>query len=253
MRVDHVNFGVIQDSQGKRFKTRSGDSVRLRDLLDEGVRRADALIREKALADKSADRATLTDAEIASVAEVRHVPCSLPRSALFNSTSLMCQACAYGCIKYYDLVHDRTSDYQFSFDKMLDVNGDTAIYLLYALTRIRSVLRQPELASLDFATLRRDQALSVAEPAERGLVLHLLKWPDVVATACDTLSPHHVANFLYRLSRCFTDFWGACYVITRRGDVPVVDRSRVLLCEATATVMSRCLDILGVSTDIHRM
>ncbi|KAA0191335.1 hypothetical protein HAZT_HAZT005147, partial [Hyalella azteca] len=122
VRVDHVTFGVVLGEDRKKFKTRSGDTVRLVELLEEGLSRAEAVLREKGRHE------VLTPHE-------------------FEKAKT---AVAYGCIKYADLCHDRTRDYIFSFDRMLDFKGNTAAYLLYALTRICSIARTGELFSCQY-------------------------------------------------------------------------------------------------------
>ena len=108
-RVEHIEFGVVLGEDKKKFKTRSGDTVRLRDLLEEGLTRSLAKLKEKGR-DKELSEQEFTAAQ---------------------------RAVAYGCIKYADLSHNRTNDYIFSFDKMLEDKGNTAVYMLYAYTRIR--------------------------------------------------------------------------------------------------------------------
>ena len=112
-RLDHVGFGVVLGEDKKKFKTRSGDTVRLVDLLDEGMERALGRLKEK-------NRDQVLTAEELAAAQ---------------------KSVAYGCIKYADLSHTRTNDYVFSFDKMLEDKGNTAVYLLYTYTRIRSIAR----------------------------------------------------------------------------------------------------------------
>lgn len=108
-RIEHIQFGVVLGDDKKKFKTRSGQTIRLRDLLDEGLTRSLAKLKEK------------------------------ERDLVLNETELKAaqRAIAYGCIKYADLSHNRTNDYVFSFDKMLDDKGNTAVYMLYAYTRIK--------------------------------------------------------------------------------------------------------------------
>jgi arginyl-tRNA synthetase len=227
-RVDHVGFGLVLGSDKKKFKTRSGETVRLRDLLDEGVERALQRLKESE-ADKiakggNAAELTRTEEQLKATAE----------------------ALAYSCVKYADLSHNRNSDYEFSFDKMLSDKGNTACYLLYAFARIRSIFRQPEIAQLDMAAARKS-VISLEHPKERRLALHISKFGDVVERLLRDLLPHFFCDYLYELSGIFTDFYDNCYVISkpRDSDERIVNVSRVLLCEATVAVMGKCFDILG--------
>lgn len=210
-RLEHAAFGSVLGEDGRMFKTRSGDNVRLNDLIDEAVARA-----ERAVAGKNPG---LTGGERRAVAE----------------------AVAVAAIKYADLSTDRIKDYVFSFDRMLAFEGDTGPYLLYALARIRSIFRKAEGAGL-----RLDPAapLVIAEPGERQLSLTLLRWPGAVRAVADALEPHRLCLFLHDLATAFSRFYDGCRVVDAPD--PAVRGSRLRLCDLTARVLSDGLDVLGL-------
>lgn len=221
-RVEHAGFGVVLGEDKKKFKTRSGDTVRLMDLLEEGLKRS----MDK-LKDKERDK-VLTPEELVKAQ----------------------RAVAFGCIKYADLSHNRINDYVFSFDKMLDDRGNTAAYLLYAFTRIRSIAR---LANLDEATLKRAAETTVVQldhEKEWKLGKCILRFPEILAKITDDLLLHTLCDFLYELATTFTEFYDCCYCVEKdrqTGEVVKVNMWRMLLCEATAAVMAKGFDILGLN------
>lgn len=221
-RVEHAGFGVVLGEDKKKFKTRSGDTVRLMDLLEEGLKRS----MDK-LKDKERDK-VLTPEELVKAQK----------------------AVAFGCIKYADLSHNRINDYVFSFDKMLDDRGNTAAYLLYAFTRIRSIAR---LANIDEATLKRAAETAVVQldhEKEWKLGKCILRFPEILAKITDDLLLHTLCDFLYELATTFTEFYDCCYCVEKdrqTGEVVKVNMWRMLLCEATAAVMAKGFDILGLN------
>ncbi|XP_042526159.1 arginine--tRNA ligase, cytoplasmic isoform X1 [Dipodomys spectabilis] len=220
-RVTHAGFGVVLGEDKKKFKTRSGETVRLTDLLEEGMRRSMDKLKEK-------ERDKVLTPE-----ELRAAQSSV----------------AYGCIKYSDLSHNRLNDYVFSFDKMLDDRGNTAAYLLYAFTRIRSIAR---LANVDEHTLQKaalETKISLEHEKEWRLGRCLLRFPEVLQKTLDDLFLHSLCDYLYELATTFTDFYDSCYCVEKdrqTGAVLKVNMWRLLLCEATATVMAKGFDILGI-------
>uniref|UniRef100_G3QCA1 Arginine--tRNA ligase, cytoplasmic n=1 Tax=Gasterosteus aculeatus aculeatus TaxID=481459 RepID=G3QCA1_GASAC len=157
---------------------------------------------------------------------------------------------AFGCVKYADLSHNRVNDYVFSFDKMLDDRGNTAAYLLYAFTRIRSIAR---LANIDEATLRKAAETSevlLDHEKEWKLGKCLLRFPEILQKILDDLLLHTLCDYLYELATTFTEFYDSCYCIEKdrkTGEVVKVNMWRMLLCEATAAIMAKCFDILGIN------
>jgi arginyl-tRNA synthetase len=208
--AEHVAFGSILGDDRKMYKTRSGDSVKLSDLLDEAVERAAAKVR-----DANPD---LPEGEQATVA----------------------QKIGIGAVKYADLANDRVKDYVFDWDRMLAFEGNTGPYLQYAHARIRSIFRRSE---IDPASLA-DASIVLAEPAERALALELLGFPEVVATVVETLQPHRLATYAFDLAQAFTSFYEQCPVL--RAPDEATRTSRLALCDLTARTIARCLDLLGI-------
>lgn len=221
-RMDFVGFGVVLGEDKKKFKTRSGETVRLVDLLDEGLRRALDKLKEK-----ERDK-VLTERELREAQE----------------------AVAYGCIKYADLSHNRNHEYVFSFDKMLEDKGNTAVYLLYAYTRICSIARNANLSPEKLKELIKTTAVSLDHEKEWKLGKVLLKFPDVLVKITQDLCMHHLCEYIYEIATTFTEFYDSCYCIEKdsSGDVVKINVGRILLADVTAQVMKKCFDILGIKT-----
>jgi arginyl-tRNA synthetase len=209
VRATHVSFGSVLDSDRKMFKTRSGDRVRLVDLLDEAVERAGA-----AIAEKNPDLDPATRAAVA-------------------------RMLGGGALKYADLSTDRTRDYIFDWERMLAFEGNTAPYLQYAHARIRSIFRR---GHLDVP--RPDQPLVLAEPAERQLALSLLGFPEAVASSLSSWSPSRLCTYLFDLASTFTGFYETCPVLKAPTDE--LRQSRLALSDLTARVLAQGLGLLGI-------
>jgi arginyl-tRNA synthetase len=220
----HVAFGTVLGADGKPFKTRGGDSVGLEGLLDEAVARAYAIVSQND--DAKPGGAELSEAERRDVAE----------------------AVGIGAIKYADLAQNRTSDYEFSYDKMLAMNGNTATYMQYAHARAGSVMAK---AGADAERLRRTPGgLVIAEPAERALALALLQLGEVFPAVLADYRPNHLTSYLFELANRFSTFWEQCPVIRAESDE--VRRSRLLLCDLTARTIRLGLGLLGIRV-VERM
>ncbi|KAK4763019.1 hypothetical protein SAY86_008787 [Trapa natans] len=209
-RANHVGFGLVLGEDGKRFRTRSTEVVRLADLLDEAKTRSKA-----ALIERGKDK-EFTEDEIEKTAE----------------------AIGYGAVKYADLKNNRLTNYTFNFDQMLSDKGNTAVYLLYAHARICSIIRK---SGKDIEEVKKTAELSLDHPDERVLGLHLLQFAENVEEACTNLLPNVLCEYLYNLSENFTKFYSNCPVIGKPEEA-----SRLLLCEATAVVMRQCFSLLGI-------
>jgi len=218
-RVDHVMFGMVLGEDKKKFKTRSGDTVRLAELLEEGVTRAQEVLKSKG----------------------RHEVLSA------EEFSRAARAVAYGCVKYADLCHDRIRDYVFSFDRMLSFSGNTAAYLLYALTRICSIARTAGVSPEDLRASAH--TLELGHEKELKLARTLLKLPDIMVRAAEDLYLHPLCEYLYEVSTVFTEFYDKCYCVEKdaSGKIVKIHKHRLLLCEATATVFKHCFSILGIT------
>ncbi|XP_071086878.1 arginine--tRNA ligase, cytoplasmic-like [Haliotis cracherodii] len=221
-RVEHVGFGVVLGEDKKKFKTRSGQSIRLVELLDEGLKRAEAKLKEKER------EKVLTPEELKKAQE----------------------AVAYGCIKYSDLCHNRTHDYVFSFDKMLDDRGNTAAYLLYANTRIRSIARLAKVSTDDLKKAAKTTQIDLSHEKEWKLAKCLLRFPEIICKILDDLYLHTLCDYLYEISTTFTEFYDNCYCIEKdkqTGEVKKINMSRLLLCEATTNIISAIFHILAIN------
>ena len=205
----HVAFGNVLGEDRKMLRSRSGDSVKLVDLLDEAIERAGALVAEK--------NPDLDDDERAAVA----------------------RAVGIGAVKYADLSTDRVRDYVFDWDRMLSFDGNTAPYLQYAHARIRSIFRR---AGVDPSSVD-PSAIALVEPAERELALRILATPSVIAEATSSQSPHRLCTHLFDLAQALTAFYEHCPVL--KVDEPVRG-SRLALCDLTARTLSTGLDLLGI-------
>ncbi|XP_011083560.1 arginine--tRNA ligase, cytoplasmic-like isoform X1 [Sesamum indicum] len=210
-KASHVGFGLVLGEDGKRFRTRSTETVKLVDLLDEAKSKCKAALIERG---KAKD---WTEEELEKTAE----------------------AVGYGAVKYADLKNNRTTNYTFSFDQMLNDKGNTAVYLLYAHARICSIIRK---SGKDIEELKKTGTLDLVHPDERTLGLHLLQFAEVVEEACTNLLPNVLCEYLYNLSEDFTRFYTNCQVVGSAEET-----SRLLLCEATAVVMRKCFHLLGIT------
>jgi arginyl-tRNA synthetase len=207
--AEHVSFGTVLGPDGRPFKTRSGETVRLLDLLEEAVARATEAVEAKNPGLSAEEK------------------------------DMVARAVGIGAVKYADLSSDRVKDYVFEWDRMLSFDGNTAPYLQYAHARIRSILRRLEdVEGVDAG------AVVLTEPAERVLALELLLFPSAVAAAAEHLQPHRLCTYLFELASAFTGFYEACPVL--RAESPEVQASRLLLCEATAQTLSVGLGLLGI-------
>ena len=210
VKLRHVGFGKILGEDGKPFKTRSGDTVKLGELLDEAVERAFKVVTEKNPDLPEADRR-----EIARVIGI-------------------------GAVKYADLLPNRQSDYMFSWDKMLALNGNTAPYLQYAYARIRSIFRKAR----DIGDWQSGAgSIRLAAPEELGLARHLLNFGIVLEAVGDECRPNFLCNYLYELAGHFARFYEACPVLKAEGAERV---TRLVLCELTGRVLKQGLEALGI-------
>ena len=212
MRLAHVWFGSILGEDGKPFKTRSGDTIRLSELLDEAEERALAVVNQK--------NPELPEAERRRIARVVGI----------------------GAVKYADLLPNRQSDYVFSWDKMLSLQGNSAVYLLYAYARIRSIFRKGIEQGISPASAGPVRLEAVEE---RALARHLLNFGLVLRLAAEEYRPNYLCNYLYELAGLFARFFEQCPVLKSE---PEVRASRLKLCDVTARVLQQGLEVLGIET-----
>jgi arginyl-tRNA synthetase len=219
VKLAHVWFGSILGEDGKPFKTRSGETVKLADLLDEAEERALKIVSEK--------NPDLPEAQRREIARV----------------------VGLGAVKYADLLPNRQSDYVFSWDKMLALQGNTAPYLQYAYTRIKSIFRKSDVAS----ALRADGSahctdsttLVLSAPEEIALAKHLLNFGLTLEAVAEEYRPNFLCNYLYELAGKFTSFYENCPVL--KAD-DATRASRLVLCALTARVLKQGLETLGIET-----
>ncbi|MFF8511073.1 arginine--tRNA ligase [Streptomyces sp. NPDC015492] len=220
VKAVQLAFGTVLGKDGKPFKTREGETVRLVDLLDEAVDRATSVVRDKADEYVAKTGETLlTDAEI--VENGRYV--------------------GIGAVKYADLSTSAARDYKFDLDQMVSLNGDTSVYLQYAYARVRSIFGKAG----DRAPLAHPE-LELA-PAERALGLHLDQFGEVIAEAAEEHAPHKLAAYLYQLASLFTTFYSECPVI-KPAPAQDVAENRLFLCDLTARTLHQGMALLGIRT-----
>jgi arginyl-tRNA synthetase len=220
-RLEHVPFGLVQGEDGKKLKTRAGDTVRLRDLLDEAVERAEADLRRRLAEEERHEDESF----------IQHVASTVGLAA----------------VKYADLSQNRITNYQFSFDRMLALQGNTAPYLLYAVVRIAGIARKG--GDLEVAARGAGPALSFSEPQEWALVRELLRFDAVIAEVEEELLPNRLCTYLFELSQVFNRFYDQVPVLKAEDPSRA---SRLALCRLTADTLKLGLGLLGIPT-LERM
>lgn len=206
--LEHITYGTMMGKDGKPFRTRSGDTVKLVALVDEAIERAYALISANTELDED---------------EKRHIA----------------KTVGVGAVKYADLSKNRNSDYIFDWDAMLSFDGNTAPYMLYAYARIRSIFRRRDM-DLDGAF-----KIDVQEKEEKALALKLMQFPEVVEDVASECYPNQLCAYLYDLACVFMQFYEACPVLQAREQTKL---SRLGLCRTTAETLKQGLELLGIET-----
>ena len=217
-RVEHANFGVVLGPDGKKFKTKSGEVVKLVSLLDEAKERALAILQARLAEENPANRTHLSEEELDAASELIGV----------------------SAIKYYDLRQNRISTYPFSYDKMLDPKGNTAVYLIYAYARICSIIAK---AAPEVVEGLNGYTIHIEEPQERNLCLTLCRFPDLLDTSMNELALNKLCELQYEIACRFSEFYNACKVL----DTPQ-QNSRLAMCYATKLIMKQIFDLLGIKT-----
>ena len=206
----HIAFGSILGEDHKMLKTRSGETPRLMDLLQEAIERAGAALDERGASYEEGERAYLAE------------------------------TIGIGAVKYADLSTERMHDYVFDWDRMLSFDGDTGPYLCYAHARIRSIFRR-----LDADGASPTARVALDEPQERALALELLRFPEALDAMLEWYAPHRLAGYLFGLAQTFTSFYEHCPVL--RAPDEATRESRLVLCDATARTLSLGLSLLGIA------
>lgn len=210
-RAVHVAFGNVLGTDRKMLKSRSGESLKLNELLNEAIERA-----EKAVVDKNPD---------------------LPAA----QRTVVARAIGIGAVKYADLSTDRVKDYVFEWDRMLSFDGNTAPYLQYAHARICSIFRRADIERESVRSLTP----AIVTPQERALTLRLLAFDTAVLDTIDRYSPHRLCTYMFDLAQDFTAFYEHCPVLKAVDEATM--RSRLALCDVTARVLAKGLDLLGIA------
>lgn len=212
----HVTFGSVLGEDGRPLKTRSGENVKLKELLDEAVERAKSVVEQK-----NPELSAETKSQIA-------------------------QAVGIGAVKYADYSNSRTSDYVFSFDKMLAMEGNTAPYMQYAYARVRSIERKAQTKGVDIRSERAGvTTLHLAEPSELDLAKHLVRYAEAVESAIADYRPNYLTAYLYELAQKFSSFYTNCPVLDA---APASRPTRLLLCDQTArTIRHGLSQLLGIA------
>jgi|TARA_B110000967_G_scaffold97980_2_gene100635 arginyl-tRNA synthetase len=208
--LEHHPFGTMMGADGRPFKTRSGGTVKLADLLVEAVERAEKLVREK--------NPDLDDSEI----------------------KLIARKVGIGAIKYADLSKTRTNDYIFDWNAMLSFEGNTSPYLQYAYTRIRSIFRKAGIEAEGFSA-----PVSIEQAQEKALALKLLQFNEVLDQVAADCYPHILCTYLYELASAFMSFYEQCPVL-KDGVDSATQQSRLQLCALSATTLAQGLNLLGI-------
>ncbi|MCC6681721.1 MAG: arginine--tRNA ligase [Phycisphaeraceae bacterium] len=216
VRFDHVPFGTILGPDRKPFKTRSGGTVKLSEVLDQAVQRASRVVADRDLDEKDKQR--------------------------------IAQVIGIGSVKYADLSNDRIKDYVFDYDRMLALEGNTAPYLINAYVRIQSIFRKVEESGIGCRV--SGVGLKITDEAERSLVLKLLQFPGVVNAVAESLEPHRLCTYLYELAGGYHQFYERCQVL--KADDAATRDSRLALCRLVARTLQKGLKLLGIET-VDRM
>jgi arginyl-tRNA synthetase len=218
LALEHVSFGTVLGDDGRPFKTRSGDTVGLWGLLDEAVRRAHEVVSQ-------GDDAQPGGAEIS--AERRQQ---------------IAEVVGIGALKYADLAQNRTSDYTFSYDRMLAMNGNTATYMQYAYARVLSIFAKGE---VDIGAVRaRGEPVDLTHPVERALALGLLQFSESLDQAVAEYRPNILTAYLFEVANRYSSFFEQCPVLKAPNDASRT--SRLLLCDLTARTLAQGLALLGI-------
>lgn len=215
LEINHVPFGLVLGADGKKLKTRSGETVKLKDLLDEAIARSRQDLETRLVEDGREE----TEGFKANVAQV----------------------IGLSAVKYADLSQNRTSNYIFDYDKMLALKGNTAPYMLYAYVRVQGISRK---GNIDFENLGANTQVLLKEEAELILAKHLLQLSEILHEVEKDLLPNRICDYLYELSKKFNQFYEQCPVLTAEEPIKT---SRLILSDLTARTLKLGLSLLGIS------
>jgi len=227
VELAHVAFGTVLGEDGKPFKTRAGDTVGLESLLDEGVERAGRMQQAGDKTQSAGDSDQGRSAAGMDAAEQRHAA----------------EIVGMGAIKYADLSQNRTTDYVFSFDKMLQLTGNTAAYMQYAVARVEGIFSK---GGIDRVALRQSvEGASLSTPQERALALELVRFGEALEDVEIDYRPNVLTAWLYELAGCYSSFYDALPVLKAEGNER---NSRLAVCDLTGRILRQGLELLGIGT-----
>ena len=212
-RWDHAGFGLVSGGDGKKLKTRSGETTKLKDLLDEACDRALEGLKTREEGDRAQDHSEETLKELSKII-------------------------GYGAVKYFDLKQNRKTDYTFSYDKMLEFTGNTAVFLLYSYARICSILRKANVTSEQLAQIK---TIKITHESEKQLALAALKFEATILKTTEDLFPHHLTDFAYDMVCKLGEFYQNCRVLGSEEE-----QSRLVIIELVRVTLKRTLDILAI-------
>lgn len=221
-RLDHMSFGLMLGADGRKIATSDGGSVKLTTLLDEAKRRAKEELTTRAKDEKNKNKDAFTDEYIEEASS----------------------KIGYSAVKYYDLKQFRTSQYKFNYDLMLDPTGNTAVYLFYMYVRMNSIYSKSKISAEDVEKLIQSASIKITNPKERQLLMHLIKFNDVIEEVFEDLSPNKLCDYLYSIATKFSEFYEECKISG--------DDSRILIVELTRRFMKLSFDLLGL-TPVERI
>lgn len=266
VKAEFIGFGTMMGKDGKPFKTRSGDTVKLVDLLDEAIKKAAIVIKEKSHLAQLLEKIqnafhvdvqfgdlkiklntdeliiTLNDNYSAAIPLSKQFTIKNAnnvaeyKDVAFDNIFENSKKIGIGAVKYADLSKNRTSDYMFDWDAMLSFEGNTAPYLQYAYTRVQSVFRKAGEWDATAPTV-------LTEPLEKQLAAELLKFEDVLQSVADTAYPHYLAAYLYQIATLFSRFYEACPILKSEGETR---NSRLQLAKLTGDTLKQGLELLGI-------
>lgn len=217
--LEHVPFGLVQGDDGKKFATRSGDTVRLKDLLDEAIRIAGDDMKARRDDQNEIDDDKVLDDTI--------------------------KAVGIGAVKYADLSMNRESNYRFSYERMLSLNGNTAPYMLYSYARICGIVRKAtEQPMKNNMVWPKPSKVIITDNSESTLIRNLVKLPDVLADVEANLYPNKLCDYLFETSQMFNKFYESCSV--NNAETSELKASRLTICMATAATIKLSMNLLGI-------
>ena len=238
-RIDHVGFGIVCGDDRKRFRTRSGATVRLVDLLDKAQEMMTERLRERR--DGTGEATPAGSADTAAASASASAPSTTDETMSDEELVETAKAMGYGAVKYFDLKQNRLSDYIFNYERMLSAEGDTAIYLQYQYVRMQSILRKARAKGLDVDAALADPAIRVTEPTEHRLLFQLAGWADAVAEAEESLNPHVLCKWLFDTCSTYSEFQRDCRVIGGPAFA-----SRIAIVQACIVAVGTAMNVIGI-------